>query len=179
MQRKEQSLDPYKATDLSAVRGLSFFVHPLHSPFIFFSVLLFSLLSDCMAFQLPWQMTRRESMSYVIIDLCISHTHTRTHAAAASHLVHSDLLFQKDLTKCGRRRKKGRGGKEQQLKDNYLLEKGHNFHKVFIAVRRTEEERQNEWIPPQRKCQTLALTFCYFLVVLLAIDPNPDRLLTT
>lgn len=73
---------------------------------------------------------------------------TLAHAATASHLVHSDLLLQTDLTKCERKRKRPKlkkRVKEQQLKDNYLLEKAHNFHKVCTAVRKTK--RENEWIP--------------------------------
>lgn len=52
---------------------------------------------------------------------------------------HSDLLLLRNLTKC--EITKGiaeveKRGKEQQLKDNYQLEKGHNFHKFCAAVRK-------------------------------------------
>lgn len=56
-------------------------------------------------------------------------------------------------------------GKEPQLKDNYLLERGHNFQEVYISVKKDEERERVDSL--QCKCQTLALTFCNFLVVLL------------
>lgn len=63
------------------------------------------------------------------------------HAAMASHSAHADLFLQRDLTKCERRRLKlEKRGKKQQLKDNYLLEKGCNFHNFCNAVRKHNTE---------------------------------------
>lgn len=63
------------------------------------------------------------------------------HAAMAPHSAHADLLLQRDLTEqCERRRRRRlkleKIGKKQQLKDNYLLEKGCNFHNFCNAVRK-------------------------------------------
>lgn len=58
-------------------------------------------------------------------------------------------LVSERFNKVWRKKKKAKfgekSGKEQQLKDNYLLKKGHSFHQMCLAVRK--ERRENELIP--------------------------------